>query len=43
MIDLIDFNGISDRLGLFYAGKLGNHINSKFFCLVVVTSFKIII
>ena len=32
---LIDFNGISARLGIFHAPKLGNHIHTYLFCVVV--------
>ena len=39
---LIDFNGISTHLGLFYASRLGNHIHCMFiitFLLVVSEDF----
>ena len=38
---MIDFNGMSNRLGLFYALRLGNHVHCTFmFTFFVVISFK---
>ena len=36
---LVNFNGMSTRLGLFYAEKLWNLVHRKFICAFLYNSF----